>query len=210
MPKRNILKTYGENEYYHVYNRGANRQDIFVEPDDFYYFLSLFKRHLSYENDSQDTRGRVFLKYFDELELVAFCLMPNHFHLLFYLKDTNGLVHLMRGIMTSYTMYINKKYKHTGRLCEGVFLASRINRESYLWHVSRYIYLNPLDAGFDYRDYQYSSIDYLTGKKHADWVHPERLVETEKEKDEYLDFLSDYIATHKELKYLKNVLAAFD
>ncbi len=207
MPKRNSVKIYGIDQYYHVYNRGVNKQDIFLEPEDRFYFLGLFKRHLS-TNVETDAYHRPFTNFSDEIELVVYCLMPNHFHMLIYLKDPTGLVHLMRSIMTSYTMYFNKKYRRTGGLYESVFLASRITNDAYLWHVSRYIHLNPLDIGQDFRSYPYSSIDYFTGSKHADWLHPEKLIETTEDRQQYLEFVEDYQTMHEDMKLLKNILAS--
>ncbi len=207
MPKRNIVKLYGIDQYYHIYNCGGNKQEIFRESNDYYYFLNLFKRHLS-DEDVKDSSGRPFIKYDDEVELVAFCLMPSHFHLLCYLKESEGIIHLMRSVMTAYTMYFNKKYKRTGKLYEGVFLASRITTEIYLWQVSRYIHLNPIDLKFDFMQYDYSSVSYFIGEKQASWLHPERLVETDKEKVDYIEFVKDYEKMHADLKYLKNILAS--
>lgn len=207
MPKKNIVKLYGADQYYHVYNRGSNHKDLFCEPDDYYYFLSLLKRYLSNKAEF-DSKGRAFNKYDDEVELIAFCLMTNHFHMLCYLKEPDGIIHLMRGVMTAYTMYFNKKYKNTGKLCESAFLASRIDTEMYLWQVSRYIHLNPIDAGFDFKAYNYSSIAYFTSDKYASWLHNERLIETDKDKKEYLGFASDYQTMHQEMKFLKNILAS--
>ncbi len=207
MPKKNIVKAYGADQYYHIYNRGSNKNDIFKEPNDYYYFLSLFKRSLSDESES-DSKGRVFKKYDEEVELVAFCLMPNHFHLLCYLKEPEGIIHLMRSVMTAYTMYFNKKYHHSGKLYDGAFLASRITTDIYLWQVSRYIHLNPIDLGYDFMKYDYSSASYFTGEKHASWLHPERLIETDKGKSEYIEFVKDYTGMHADQKYLKNILAS--
>jgi len=207
MPKKNIVKIYGEDQYYHLYNRGANRQQIFIEPSDYAYFLSLFKRHLA-GNNTNNPNYRVYKKYENEVEIVAYCLMPNHFHLLCYLKDPQGIVHLMRSVMTAYTMYFNKKYKRSGRLYESNFLATRIDSDTYLWHVSRYIHLNPIDAGLDYLTYEYSSIAYFAGSKHTSWVHTERLIDNAKDKKEYIEFLADYTSMHSDIKYLKNILAS--
>ena len=207
MPKRNSVKVYGAEHYYHLYNRGGNRQDIFREPEDYFYLMSLFKRHLSDETVT-DASGRPFAKFDNEVELVAFCLMPNHFHLLCYLKEPLGIIHLMRSIMTAYTMYFNKKYERTGKLYEGTFLAARIDTKTYLWHVSRYIHLNPLDINQDFQLYPYSSLAYFTGDKHASWLHEEKLIETVRDREEYLDFARDYETMRQDLKYLKNVLAA--
>ena len=209
MPKRNIIKEYGADQYYHLYNRGVNRQEIFREPNDYYYFLSLLKRHLSDEAETASS-SRPAKKFDKEVELVAFCLLPNHFHLLVYLIEPTGIVDLMRSVMTAYTMYFNRKYKHTGTLCEGRFLASRISNDGYLWHVSRYIHLNALDNTVDFKKYDYSSIAYFLGEKHASWLHESRLLETEKNRQDYVEFVSDYKTMRKDLKYLKNLLAYED
>ena len=113
----------------------------------------------------------------------------------------------MRSVMTAYTMYFNKKYKCSGKLYEGVFLASRIDNDIYLWQVSRYIHLNPIDGGEDYVNYDYSSMPYFAGVKKASWLHIDKLVETDEDIREYLKFVSDYKTMHKDLKFLKNVLA---
>ena len=207
MPKRNSVKLYGADQFYHLYNRGSNKQDIFLDTDDYHYFLSLFNRHLA-DSDKVDHYGRLVAKYDDEVELIAFCLMPNHFHLLCHLIEPRGIVHLMRSVMTAYTMYFNKKYKRTGKLYEGAFLASRIDNDAYLWQVSRYIHLNPMDTGHDFMKYNYSSLAYFMGTKHADWIHANKLVENNKDRQEYLEFVSDYETMHTEMKYLKNILAA--
>lgn len=206
MPKRNSIKVYGSDQYYHVYNRGVNKQAIFYEPTDYFYFLSLFKRHLSSEK-AADKAGRLFKKYNDEVELISYCLMPNHFHLLFYLKQPDGIVNLMKSVMTAYTMYLNKKYDRTGRLYESVFLASRITNDAYLWHVTRYIHLNPMDLGKSYREYPYSSLSYFLGDLRADWLSQYRLVASEQDMHEYLEFVADYETMHQDIKLLKNLLA---
>lgn len=208
MPKRNSIKQYGENQFYHVYNRGANKQNIFIDQHDYFYFLSLFKRHLATNGSVTDTYGRTPANYHEEVELIAYCLMPNHYHLLCFLKDPEGLIHLMRSVMTAYTMYFNKKYKRTGGLYEGVFLAVPIRTEMYLWHVSRYIHLNPLDIKQDFLHYPHSSLEYFAGTKHADWLNEERLVQTPKERTEYAEFVADYETMHKDRKFLKPLLAA--
>lgn len=207
MPKRNRIKIYGADNYYHIYNRGVNKTDIFREPEDYFYFLSLFKRYLSDES-FKDSSGRPYKKFDDEVELVAFCLMSNHFHLLCFLKEPTGIIKLIQGVLTAYAMYFNKKYRRSGGLFEGPFLASRITNDGYLWHVSRYIHLNPLDIGSDFTNYPYSSISYFSGDRHADWLNTGRLVTKKSERGEYMEFVADYQTMHEDMKLLKNILAA--
>jgi REP element-mobilizing transposase RayT len=205
MPKRNVVKIYGADEYYHVYNRGVNKLGIFCNVEDYWYFIGLFKRHLSDENVT-DRKFRDVKKFDNEIELVAFCIMPNHFHLLCFLKEPEGLVHLMRSVMTAYTMYFNKKYKRTGKLCEGAFLAARIDSDDYLWQVSRYIHLNPMDIGKDYRTYPYSSLPYYSGDLTADWIKSERLIKKyQSDRNKYLEFVEDYAQAHKDNDQIKHL-----
>lgn len=206
MPRRNAIKVYGNDQYYHCYNRGANRADIFRDSEDYRFFLSLFKRHLSNQPTSDKTR-RPYPHYRDEVELIAYCLMPNHYHLILYNKNDNGVEKLMRSTMTAYSRYFNLRYGHSGTLFESHFLASRITSEEYLWHVSRYVHLNPLDIGRDATSYQYSSIHYYAGRKSAEWIHSERLVESGVERRRYVESVVNERDYHQLRDRLKHELA---
>lgn len=205
MPKTNAIKVYGEGEYYHVYNRGNSKMDIFREPQDYEFFLSLLKKYLTPGKKIND-EGHVTPNYYGKVELIAYCLMPNHYHMFVYLLEADGLVGLMRSVMTSYSMYFNRKYKRTGALFEGRFLASRITNDAYYWQVSRYIHLNPLDIGQDIFEYPYSSVQYFVGDWHAAWVHLEHVI-SDQEKTKYHQELSNTKEWHKEVKRLKHLLA---
>lgn len=205
MPKRNAIKQYGAGEYYHVYNRGASKMDIFREPIDYTFLLSLLKRYLS-PGEKTSNSGHSTPNYADKVELIAYCLMPNHYHLFLYLREADGLMGLMRSVMTAYSMYFNRKYKHSGTLFEGRFLASHISSDIYYWQVSRYIHLNPLDIGEDLFNYPYSSVQYFVGDWHASWVHPEHVVENH-EKERYKRELIDHKDWHKQVHNLRHILA---
>lgn len=120
MPTRNVVKTYYENGYYHVYNRGVDKMDIFRDEDDFKYFTYLLYRALGKET-SRDKNGRSYANFAEVVELCAYCLMPNHFHLLLYLKEREGITALMRSLMTAYSGYFNKKYRRKGPLFQNTF-----------------------------------------------------------------------------------------
>lgn len=209
MPKRNALKQYGANQFYHVYNRGVAKMDIFREDNDYVYMLSLFKKYLTSE-PQVDTKGRQLPNYSDRVELVAFCLMPNHYHLLFLMLSDDGLAELMRSVMTAYSMYFNRKYKRVGGLFESRFLASRVTSDEYLWHVSRYIHLNPRDIAKGYKHYAYSSINYYRGDWFADWLHEENLVDSKDERQEYQMFVQDGAQLHDIYHRLRYELANTD
>jgi putative transposase len=127
MPRRQVILQTGN--YYHVYNRGNNRQLIFFERDNYIYFLRQLRNHLI-ENG---------------VDLIAYCLMPNHYHLLVYLK-TDRFSQLMQAFTLSYVKAINKRYQRVGSLFQGRFEAIQVDRDEYLLHLTRYIHLNPVRA----------------------------------------------------------------
>ena len=171
MPSRNTVKHYEEDSYYHIYNRGVEKRDIFLDERDYEVFLSLLKRHLSREKE-ENKRGEIYESFAGRIELQSYCLMPNHFHLLLYLNnDVHAITELMRRVAGSYTMYFNKKYQRVGPLFQGVFKASKIDNDPYLLHITRYIHRNPED----YYNWKYSSLPYYIKDWKADWVVPDRV-----------------------------------
>ncbi|HEU5004971.1 MAG TPA: transposase [Candidatus Saccharimonadales bacterium] len=204
MPSRNIVKQYIPESYYHIYNRGVDRQAIFKSPEDFAVFLSIIKRHLSNE-PAVSKYGHPHPHYKDHIELLAFCLMPNHFHLLVYqFQDGKAISKLVQSILTAYTMYFNNKYRRTGRLFQGTFKASRISQDKYLQHISRYIHLNPRD----YRRYKWSSLPYYLDGYEAEWIKPQRILDIF-EGDNYENFLKDYQDHKAMLDEIKHELADY-
>ncbi|MEO1431570.1 MAG: transposase [Cyanobacteria bacterium J06633_8] len=124
MPIRSTV--FKSNHYYHIYNRGNNRQKIFFERDNYLYFLTKRREHLVEKG----------------VEIIAYCLMPNHYHLLVYLNDEN-VSEFMQKLALSYTKAINKRYKRVGSLFQGRFQSVLVDTDKYLIHLSRYIHLNP-------------------------------------------------------------------
>ena len=128
MPQKNSIKSFSPHQYYHVYNRGVAKQNIFGDTSDKDYLLKLFERYLS-ENDDKIEKITA-KKFVDEIEINAYCLMNNHFHLLIWLeKDTKAIPLFMKSVFTSYTMYFNKKYNRVGPLFQSRYKASRITND---------------------------------------------------------------------------------
>ena len=202
MSSRNVLKVDVPDSYYHVYARGASRKPIFRSNDDYSYFLGLFVRYLS-RDEVRDKNGVPYTKLHDGIELLAFCLMQNHFHLLIYQKNEHAMQRLMRGIMTSYSRYFNKKYDQSGSLFESRYKASRISTDEYLMHVSRYIHLNP----DKWKSYPYSSIKYYDGEEKPDWISPERILELFSSRHTYMEFVADYKDIRDVYEEIKHELA---
>ncbi|MGA2623951.1 MAG: transposase [Bacteroidota bacterium] len=131
-------------EYYHIYNRGNNKQKIFMEPENYRFFL----RRLHY--------------YFDRanIEIAAYCLMPNHFHLLVRIRSEIDVSNVMRSFSVSYIKSYNKWYRRCGHLFQGDFRALHIDDENYLRCLCRYIHLNPVNAHLVKRPEDWKFSDY--------------------------------------------------
>jgi REP element-mobilizing transposase RayT len=203
MPGRNINKIYLEHAFYHVYSRGINKQAIFLDDDDYAVFLNLFKRYLS-DKPVRDNKGREYPWLYNDIELLAFCLMPNHFHALVYQIDAEATTKLFRAVTTTYGMYFNKKYHRIGPMFQSRFRASMITNDAYLDHISRYIHLNPKT----YKGWPFSSLPYYLGKKSATWVKPGKILALfDNDAKIYQDFVADYESHKAMLAEFKDELA---
>lgn len=146
-----------EGEFYHLYNRGVDKRKIFDSAGDYRRFLML----LYLANSTEDTRIRNVLRitnYSDVFKLDrgdplvaigAYCLMPNHFHILATPIVENGISQFMLKLQTGYSMYFNTKNERTGSLFQGPFRSTHADNDRYLQYLYSYIHLNPaklLDA----------------------------------------------------------------
>lgn len=203
MPAKNVTKVYLNNTYYHVYNRGHNKQNIFLDEQDFTVFLSLLKRYLDPSCKDRQANRMPYPCLADEVELIAYCLMPNHFHLFIYQHSEEGMKHLLRRISGAYGMYFNKKYKRVGPVFQQRYRAVRIAGDEQLMHISRYIHLNPSE----YTRWQWSSLKYYRSS-YARWLKTNHVLELfDNNTEKYLEFVSDYEDKRDELQALKQELA---
>ena len=138
----------GRSGYMHIVKRGINHQDIFIDKSDYEFFLKLLLE----------------LKEEMKFEIIAYCLMSNHFHLLVH-DDNAQFSKIVQRLMTRYVMHFNWKYNRTGSLCEGRYTGRVIENESYLLTAVRYIHNNPVSAGLSLaEEYQWSSYPEYIGK----------------------------------------------
>ena len=168
-----------ENAFYHVFNRGLNKQKIFLSDNDYYFFL----RKL---NDLK--------KKYDH-SIYAFCLMPNHFHISIQTRKT-PISKIMSSLSTSYSMYFNRIYSHFGPVFQNRFKSILIESNSYFLKLSQYIYLNPVKAGLvsDPTLYKFSSIREALGREPLNYLDQDiiRLIgETKESQKEYERFIYD-------------------
>ncbi len=181
------------NEYYHIYNRGTDKRSIFKDAADHRRFVELL--YLTNTNLSINMRNvrRMESSIFDfdrEGQLVyigAYCLMPNHFHILLTPLEKNGIQEFIQKLSTAYSMYFNKRYERTGTLFQGRFKSQHADSDEYLKYLFSYIHLNPIKLiQSDWKDVGIR--DIITTKKYL---------------DEYMySSLPDYVGNREESKIL--------
>ena len=198
MPARNRIKEYVENGYYHLYNRGVEKRLIFLDEQDYGVFLSYLEEYLSFRDEktlseklsdysiSYKERGYILKilrlnNFYEEIALLAYCLMPNHFHFFIKQKAASTIDKFMNSLCTRYSMYFNRKYKRVGALYQGVYKAVSINNEGQFVYLSKYIhkqaYIHSGTKGQALRGWeQPSSYPEYLRKKKTEWVHPEELL----------------------------------
>lgn len=174
---------FANEQFYHVFNRGVEKRTTFIDRRDYNRFIDSLNYYRSKNQHIRFSfRGRIAIENknisSDPLfaEVVSYCLMPNHFHLLLKQVNDNGITTFLSKLSNSYTKYFNTKYRRVGPLFQGSFKAVRIASDEQLIHVSRYIHLNPLIDYLvkDLRAYVYSSyLEYLRIKEgfcHKDYI----------------------------------------
>jgi len=155
-------------EFYHCYNRGVDKRTIFADANDFQYFLDT----LFFSNDA-DAFDRMRERKKSEQALIrnryvsiaAYCLNPNHFHLLLRSESDEGISKFMQRVSTSYTMYFNSRKGRTGSLFQGKFKATHIESDEQLRYVGAYVSLNNLAHNINDKKLYRSSFDIVTEKK---------------------------------------------
>jgi len=141
---------FDKDNYYHVFNRGVDKRNIFESKEDLYYFFNRLT-DLNYDNQNKELnikRYRSSDKKVVEIEgsalvsIIAYCLLPNHFHLVLKQESENGISKFMQKLGTSYTVYFNNKYQRSGSLFQGKFKANMIDGDFGLSVLSVYVNLN--------------------------------------------------------------------
>ncbi len=193
-------------EYYHIYNRGVEKRNIFLNENDYWRFMTLlviFQGKVYIPQISRvvtDVKHSMFDKeLFIEIlskrtvELVCFCLMPNHYH--FILKEIKGggIINFMQRLGDAYTKYFNLKYKRTGHLLGGRYQSVHINKDNYLKHLSSYTHLNPRELKhWMGREHQYpwsSFQDYVGTNRWGNFLNHSIIIEQFRNKKHYYNFV---------------------
>ncbi|OGE64776.1 hypothetical protein A3I48_00160 [Candidatus Daviesbacteria bacterium RIFCSPLOWO2_02_FULL_36_7] len=170
MPGRTTPLVIGE--YYHIFNRGNEKRNIFTQPRDYKRFLKTFHYYqFTGPKPSFSRFAKSDLNSFKPnqdkklVEIICYCLMPNHFHFLVRQLKEKGISVFISQLCNSYTKYFNTKYTRVGALLQGAFKSVRVETDEQLVHLSRYIHLNPIVSGLtkNLNLYPWSSYhEYLT------------------------------------------------
>src|SRR5581483_5225636 len=207
MPSKYGVRNFEENGYYHIFNRGVEKRTIFLDEQDyrmFLYYLFIYLMPIKTVLRKYPLLPiRLYNKNLSsEIDLITYCLMPNHFHLLLFQKTDNGITKLMKQLTNAYTLYFNQKYKRVGGLMQGRFKAVRIETDDSLIHISRYIHLNPIVSEItdNLETYKWSSYYDYTSKNTEVLSKPEIVLTAFKSVNEYKQFLLDQMDYGRELE----------
>lgn len=226
MPRRFIPFVTGE--YYHIYNRGVNKQPIFLgvkdysralEISEFYSYASSKPKYSKFVVLSKEERQKIMDSLWNTerrlVEIICYCLIPNHFHFLLKQTEENGISTFMRIIQNSYTRYHNTKHERIGPLLQGQFKAVRVEDENQLLHLSRYIHLNPYSSFVlkeltDLEKYPWSSFPEYLGNRKIRICSDQVILSNFKARDDYKRFVFDQAAYQRELELIKHLLIEKD
>ncbi len=209
MPSKHRIKQYLENGYYHIYNRGVERRIIFLDQQDYAVFLNYLKEYLlpkdekslreqlSNPNTSYKEKAKIIKQlrlnnFYEEITLLAYCLMPNHFHFFIKQKNSQSIDKFMRSFCTRYSMYFNRKYKRVGALYQDIYKAVSIETEEQFIYLSKYIHKQAFvhkspkllqqsqqsaSQGPTLQGWEQpcSYLEYL-GKRKTEWINPEEVL----------------------------------
>lgn len=208
-----------DDSFYHIYNRGVEKRQIFTTEKDYHRFLQTIyfyqfnnprfpfsrKQALLYQ-------GRDFSSSPKFVEIICYCLMPNHFHLLIKQTPDGNIQKFMQKVLNSYTKYFNTKHSRVGPLLQGTFKAVPIETDFQLIHISRYIHLNPYvsDLSKDLDTYPYSSYPDYLGLSNDPFCNKELVLNLFKDVKDYQEFMKGHADYAKELETMKHLLMEED
>ena len=205
MPKR--MTVFLPDNYYHIYNRGNNRQTVFFEPENYLYFLRGIKKYL-----------------LPVADVIAYCLMPTHYHLMVRVKDLDkqnsevfktsefSVSKAMMRLSVSYTKAINKRFERVGSLFQGAFQEKAIKNSTHLLHLCRYIHANPVKDGLvaSPEDWLYSNYLEWLGEREGTLFDPNFVKDQFSSVEEYKGFVRDYLRAREHPEDVKLYLSSFE
>jgi putative transposase len=222
MPYRKVVLA--PNQIYYVFNRGVAALPIYLDTKSYLRFLDLIE-YYRFSNTPfsfsqlmslpKEEREKILIGLRREnaihVEILAYCLMPNHFHLLLKQISDKGISVFMTNLQNSYVKYFNIKNERAGPLFQSMFKAIRVETDEQLLHVSRYIHLNPSTAYIvepeNLEDYRWLSLrDYLNKDSDSlSFVKSEAILSFFKKREDYGEFVLDQASYQRELDKIKHL-----
>jgi putative transposase len=217
MESRRDYKDFAAGEYYHIFNRGNGKMNIFRDPDDYIFFLFRLKEYLFPEWKRRRAPSAVSKVERNErssfpeesFSLVSYCLMPNHFHLLIGQNTDVSISALMLRLSGSYVKFFNKKYERVGSLFQDQFKSVHVESNPQLLHLSAYIHLNPFTAGLiktPDAPYPYSSYPEYVGVREGTLCRKEIILDQFENHPDYATFVAESAETVERNKEIKDLL----
>ena len=211
-------------EIYHVFNRSVAREPIFttnrhyqrvVETMNYYRFSKPKLRFSHYYRLPLKLKDEKMKKLEEShsrlVDILAFCIMPNHFHLLLRQIVKNGIPIYMRNIQNSYAKYFNIKSKRSGAVFQAMFKGVRIETDNQLLHVNRYIHLNPFTSYVvtsleKLEDYPWSSYGAYMGKQNYSFVNTHDIQSFFGRQEKIKEFTMDQVEYQRTLEQIRHLL----
>ena len=184
-------KNFRPDNYYHIYNRGNNKQDIFLEPADYFQFIKRIKIILQQDiNQTRLTQSSIKPLPKNSFVIIAYCLMQNHFHFLIKTKEHSGLVsEQFRKFFSLYAQKVNEQTGRSGSLFLKPFRRKIIINENYLQRLIFYIHYNPVyhNISKTFENYNWSSYKRVLDQKKTN-LQKEKVLELFNGREGYIDF----------------------
>lgn len=191
-------KTLRAESYYHVFNRGVNKQPIYFDEQDYSEFIYRLKVLLGLILP-KTSRTSIHVRPFPSgtFSILSYCLMPNHFHFFIRQNSQIGINKLILKLCTSYAMYINKKHNRVGNLFQDTFKARLVQDDQYGMYLSAYIHNNPQDP----KSYPYSSYQEILNLR-EDQISDRKLLLSwfNNSEIQYEQFVSDCYKSDEQFK----------
>lgn len=218
----NRKTVFANDQIYHVFNRGVEKRPIFLSKRDyeralqtltFYSYANLpirFSKFLQLQEPLKlETINNIKSNNPLRVEIIVFCLMPNHFHLLLKQTEENGISRFLADLTNSYTKYFNIKNDRVGPLMQGLFKAVRIEDDNQLVHISRYIHLNPTSSFLikpeELKTYHWSSYPEYLGLVNEQVCQKEAVLGQFNSTDLYKQFVLDQVDYARTLEQIKHL-----
>lgn len=198
------------NEIYHVFNRGVEKRSVFLNERDYKHFLETIEHYCS-TNTKLSRKAKSTIRPLQQrqlVEILGYCLMPNHFHLLLRQIGENGISIFLGRIENSFTKYFNIKNERVGPLFQGAFKAVLVENDEHFLHLSRYIHLNPLVGNLvkDLKKYRWSSFPAYLGEEKNGFLSTQEILSHFSSSKDYEKFIMDHAEYAKSLEAIKHQL----